>query len=37
MIQGVFGLPGMGKSTFLTKCATMSLSGRCFMGVEPKR
>ena len=37
MIQGVFGLPGMGKSTFMTKCAVMSLKGKTFMGVKPKK
>ena len=36
MIQGVFGLPGMGKTTFLTKCAQMCLQGKVFMGVKPK-
>lgn len=35
MIIGVFGLPGMGKTTFLTKCAQMFLSGKRFMGVPP--
>lgn len=37
MIQGVFGLPGMGKTTFLTKCAEMTLKGKRFMGVEPTK
>lgn len=37
MIQGVFGLPGMGKSTFLAKCAWMCLNGRSFMGVPPHK
>lgn len=36
MIIGVFGLPGMGKSCFLTKCAMMCLKGKTFMGVKPK-
>lgn len=35
MIQGVFGLPGMGKSTFLAKCAAKNLAGKSFMGVPP--
>lgn len=35
MIIGVFGLPGMGKSTFLAKCAYKSLHGKSFMGVPP--
>lgn len=35
MIQGVFGLPGMGKTTFLTKCAWMCLHGKSFMGIPP--
>lgn len=37
MIQAVFGLPGNGKSTLLTKCAQMSLRGKTFMGVKPKK
>ena len=37
MIQGVFGLPGMGKSTFLAKCAWMCLHGKEFMGVPPHK
>lgn len=35
MIIGVFGLPGMGKSTFLAKCAYKCLHGKSFMGVPP--
>lgn len=34
MIIGVFGLPGMGKTTFLTKCAQMALKGKSFMGIK---
>lgn len=37
MIQGVFGLPGMGKSTFLAKCAWMCLHGKTFMNVPPHK
>lgn len=35
MILGVFGLPGMGKSTFLTKFAQVSMHGKKFMGISP--
>lgn len=35
MVLGVFGLPGAGKTTFLTKCAVKSLSGKRFMGLPP--
>lgn len=31
MVIGVFGLPGMGKTSFLTKCAQMCLQGKSFM------
>lgn len=33
MIIGIFGLPGQGKSTFLTKCAHKCLRGKSFMGI----
>lgn len=35
MIKSVFGLPGEGKTTFLTKCARMWLSGKRYMGIPP--
>lgn len=35
MVIGVFGLPGMGKTTFLTKCARKALNGKSYMGVKP--
>lgn len=35
MIQGVFGLPGMGKSTLLAKCAFQNLEGKTFLDVPP--
>ena len=35
MVIGVFGLPGMGKTTFLTKCARKALNGKSFMGIKP--
>lgn len=34
MIVGVFGLPGMGKTTFLTKLAYKCLHGRGWMGFK---
>lgn len=34
-IKMVFGLPGEGKTTFLTKCARMWLSGKRFLGIPP--
>lgn len=37
MILGVFGLPGMGKSTFLAKCAWQCLHGKSFMGIPPHK
>lgn len=33
MVVGVFGLPGMGKTSFLTKCAQMCLRGKSFMNI----
>lgn len=33
MVIGVFGLPGMGKTSFLTCCAQKNLAGRSFMGL----
>ena len=33
MVIGVFGLPGMGKTSFLTKCAQKCLHGKSFMGL----
>ena len=33
MIKAVFGLPGEGKTTFLTKCAVKWLNGKKFMGI----
>lgn len=35
MIIGVFGLPGEGKTTMLTKCAWRCLHGKSFMGIPP--
>lgn len=35
MIIGVFGLPGMGKTTFLAKCAYRWTHGKSFMGIPP--
>ena len=35
MIVGVFGLPGAGKTTFLTKCAYKWTHGKKFMGIPP--
>lgn len=32
-VIGVFGLPGMGKTSFLTKCAQTNLRGKSFMGL----
>ena len=37
MVLGVFGLPGAGKTTFLTKCAVKSLSGKRFMRRKPHK
>lgn len=35
MIIGIFGLPGMGKTTVLTKIAQKSLAGKSYLGVPP--
>lgn len=35
MIIGVFGLPGMGKTTFLTKVARKCNSGKTYLGIPP--
>lgn len=35
MIIGVVGLPGSGKTTFLTKCAYKWTHGKTFMGIPP--
>ena len=35
MVIGVFGLPGMGKTTMLTAAAHASLSGKRFLGIPP--
>lgn len=35
MIIGVFGLPGAGKTTFLTSAAQHWLKGRSYMGIAP--
>lgn len=35
MIIGIFGLPGMGKTTVLTKCAQKSLAGKSYLGIKP--
>lgn len=37
MIIGVFGLPGSGKSTFLTSAAVHWLNGKSFMGIRPAK
>lgn len=33
MVIGVFGLPGQGKTSFLTKVAQLNLRGKSFMGI----
>lgn len=35
-VQGVFGLPGVGKSTFLTACAIHWNKGKSFFGIKAK-
>ena len=37
MIQAIFGLPGMGKTTVLTKIAQKSLSGKRYLGIPPHK
>ena len=37
MIIGVFGLPGAGKTTFLTSAAQHLLHGKSFMGLSPSK
>ena len=32
-VIGVFGLPGMGKTSFLTKVAQLNLRGKSYMGI----
>ena len=34
-MQGVFGLPGAGKTTFLTKYAQRCLAGKSFLRTPP--
>lgn len=36
MVKGVFGLPGAGKTTFLTCCADHWLRNKSFLGITPK-